>query len=117
MKNESGDISGFNKDKEHETLLNYLNKNMSDEAQHEFEKKISDDEFMSEAVEGLEEVKNKNHLELLVRQLNNDLKKQVNKKRTRIEKRKLKEQPWVYLSIILLLMLIITTFLILKKLI
>lgn len=115
MSDELKHIPNQNKDIEQEKLLDYLNRNMSDEAQHEFEKKMSDDEFMFDAVEGLEEVKDKKQLELLVHQLNNELKKQVDKKKQRKEKRRIKEQPWVYFTIVLLLLLIIVAYLVIKR--
>jgi ABC-type bacteriocin/lantibiotic exporter with double-glycine peptidase domain len=116
MSDEKKDIlSGLNKDIEQEKLLEYLNRNMSDEAQHAFEKQMNEDEFMYDAVEGLEEVKNKQHLELVVQQLNNDLKKQVERKKKRKQKRKLREQPSVYFAVILILLLTVIAYLVIKR--
>lgn len=108
-------LSNLNKDIEQEKLLEYLNRNMTDAEQHAFEKQMNEDEFMNDAVEGLQSVENKNNLPLLVQQLNNDLKKQLSKKNKRKEKRRLKEQPWVYFSVILILLLIIIAYLVIKK--
>ncbi|HMU10158.1 MAG TPA: hypothetical protein PKC54_09140 [Ferruginibacter sp.] len=116
MSDELKDIlSNLNKDIEQEKLLDYLNKKLSASEAHELEKLMADDEFVNDAVEGLEEFKNKKDLSLYVQQLNNDLKKHLDKKKQRKEKRKLKEQPWLYFSIVLLLVLIVICFVLVRK--
>jgi hypothetical protein len=108
-------LSNLNKDIEQEKLLDYLNKKLSASEAHEVEKQMAEDEFMNDAVEGLENFKNKKDLSLLVEQLNNDLKKQTAKKKKKKEKRKLRDQPWLYITIIILLGLIIISFVLIKK--
>lgn len=108
-------LSNLNKDIEQEKLLDYLNKTLSASEAHEVEKQMADDEFMNDAVEGLDDFKNKKDLSLYVEQLNQDLKKQLDKRKKRKEKRKLKEQPWLYFTIALLLILIVTCFVLVKK--
>ena len=116
MSDELKDIlSNLNKDIEQEKLLDYLNKKLSASEAHELEKQMAEDEFVNDAVEGLEEFKNKKDLSLYVQQLNNDLKRQLDKKKKRKEKRRIKEQPWLYFSIVLLLLLIVICFVLLKK--
>ena len=116
MSDELKDIlSNLNKDIEQEKLLQYLNRKMSDEEQHAFEKQMNEDDFMNDAVEGLQSLENKNNIALVVQQLNADLKKQLDKKKRRKEKRKLKEQPWLYFSVVLILLLIVITWLVIKK--
>jgi len=108
-------LSNLNNDIEQEKLLDYLNKKLSAADAHELEKQMADDEFMNDAVEGLEKFTNKKDLSLLVQQLNDDLKKQTKKKNLKKEKRKLKEQPWLYFTIILVLLLAIIAFVVIKK--
>jgi hypothetical protein len=108
-------LSNLNKDIEQDKLLDYLNKKLSAAEAHEVEKQMADDEFMNDAMEGLEKFKNKQDLSLLVEQLNRDLKKQTAKKKKHKEKLKLKEQPWLYISIVILLVLIIISFVLVKK--
>jgi len=116
MSDELKDIlSNLNKDIEQEKLLDYLNKKLSAAEAHELEKQMAEDEFVNDAVEGLEEFKNKKDLSLYVQQLNNDLKKQLDKKKKRKEKRRIKEEPWLYFSIVLLLALIVICFVLVKK--
>jgi hypothetical protein len=108
-------LSNLNKDIEQDKLLDYLNKKLSAAEAHEVEKQMADDEFMNDAVEGLENFKNKESLSLLVEQLNKDLKKQTEKKKLKKEKRKLKDQPWLYITIVTLLLLVIIGYLVIKK--
>ena len=108
-------LSNLNKDIEQEKLLDYLNKKLSAADAHEVEKQMAADEFMNDAVEGLEKFKNKKDLSLLVDQLNRDLKRQTAKKKLHKEKRKLREQPWLYISIVIILGLIIISYVLVKK--
>ena len=108
-------LSNLNKDIEQEKLLDYLNKKLSVAEAHEVEKQMAGDEFMNDAVEGLEQFKNKQNLSQLVDQLNSDLKKHTAKKKKQKEKRKLKDQPWLYITILILLLLIIIGFVLIKK--
>jgi hypothetical protein len=108
-------LSNLSKDIEQEKLLDYLNKKLNATDAHEVEKQMADDAFMNDAVEGLEQFKNKQQLSLLVEQLNADLKKKTNKKLQKKEKRKLKDQPWLYITLITLLLLAIIGFVVIKK--
>ena len=108
-------LSNLNKDIEQQKLLDYLNKNLSAAEAHEVEKQMANDEFMNDAVEGLENFKNKKDVSLLVQQLNSELKKQTEKKKAKKEKRKLKDQPWLYISLVTLLLLVIIAYLVIKK--
>lgn len=102
--------------REQEKLLQYLHNNMQEDELHEFESAMNDDEFMNDAVEGLQALENKNNIPLLVQQLNSDLKKQLEKKKRRKEKRKIQQQPWVYLSVLLILLLAVIAYVIIRKL-
>ena len=108
-------LSNLNKDIEQEKLLDYLNKKLSAADAHEVEKQMTDDAFINDAVEGLEQFKNKKDLTLLVEQLNNDLKKQTAKKKLKKEKRKLRDQPWLYFTLVLLLILVVISYVLVKK--
>ena len=116
MSDELKDIlSNLNNDIEQDKLLDYLNKKLSASEAHEVEKQMTDDAFMNDAVEGLESIKNKNNISLVVEQLNSGLKKQLENKKRKKEKRRLKEQPWLYFSIVLILILIIISFVLVRK--
>lgn len=108
-------LSNLNKDIGQEKLLDYLSKKLSAGEAHELEKQMADDEFMNDAVEGLGEMKDKKNITAYVEQLNRDLQKNLEKKKKRREKRRIKDQPWVYFTIVLVLLLIIISWLVIKK--
>jgi len=108
-------LSNLNKDIEQDKLLDYLNKKLSADEAHELEKQMTDDVFMNDAVEGLEQFRNKKDLSLLVDQLNSELKKQTAKKKLKKEKRKLADQPWLYITIVTLLLLVVISFVLIKR--
>lgn len=108
-------LSNLSKDIDQGKLLDYLNKKLGAAEAHEVEKLMADDEFMNDAVEGLEQFKNKQDLVLLVDQLNKELKKKTAKKKQRKEKRKLKDQPWLYITVVTLLLLIVIAYVVIQK--
>lgn len=107
-------LSNLNKDIEQEKLLQYLNKELPVQEQHALESQMNEDEFMNDAMEGLEQVKDKKNLPLLIHELNNELKKQIDKKKTRKEKRKLKDQPWILMAVVTLLLLLVIAYVAIK---
>jgi hypothetical protein len=108
-------LNNSNKDIDNQKLMDYLSKQLSKQDTHDLEKMMAEDEFINDAVEGLEQFNNVSKLPLSVEQLNRELQKQVAKKKQRKEKRKIKDQPWVYFAIILLLMLTIVCYVLIKK--
>lgn len=108
-------LSNLNKDIQQDKLLDYLNKNLSAAEAHELEKQMADDEFMSDAMEGLENIRNKKDISVLVQQLNAQLKKETAKKKAKKEKRRLKDQPWLYIAIVTILLLAIIAYIVIKK--
>ena len=108
-------LSDSNKDIDNQKLMDYIAGKLSAEEKHEVEKWMADSAFMNDAVEGLESVKNKAELHDLVQQLNHDLQKKLEKKRQLKEKRKLKDQPWIYYAIVLILFLMIITWYVINR--
>jgi hypothetical protein len=108
-------LNNSNKDIDNQKLMDYLSQQLSNQESHELEKMMAEDEFINDAVEGLEQFSNKKNMAVSVEHLNRELQKQIAKKKGRKEKRKLKEQPWVYFTIILLLLLIIISYILVKK--
>jgi hypothetical protein len=98
-----------------ETLLLYLQDKLSEEKKHEVERKLLENEFANEAMEGLQEFKDKQQITYVVDMLNRDLKKKTEKKRQRREKLQLKDQSWLYLSIIIIILLIIISFIVIHN--
>ncbi len=108
-------LSSSNKDIDNQKLMDYLSGKLSQDDNHEIEKSMIDSEMMNDAVEGLEKIKSRKEVSALVDQLNSNLQKQLEKKKSKKLKRKIKDLPPLYLTIILILMIIIISFLIIKK--
>ena len=108
-------LSNSNKDIDNQKLMDYLSGKLSEDEKHELEKKMIDSEMMNDVVEGLEQLKNKKDVSSVVEQLNTKLKKQLEKKNFKKKKRQIKDLPWLYLSIILILLIILISFLVIKK--
>ena len=107
-------LSNGNKDIDNQKLMDYLSGKLSADEQHDFERSLIDSEMMNDAVEGLEKLKNTD-VSAAVRQLNKNLHKQLTKKRSKKIKRGIKDLPWLYFTIILVLIIILIGFIVIKK--
>lgn len=105
-----------NNDNNEQLMLDYLNNKLTPEEQYLFELKMEENTFMQEAVEGLEEIKNKQQIQQYVVELNKNLSKQFERKKMYKHKRKIKEQDWLFISIIIILLLCILGYLVIKQL-
>jgi len=76
---------------------------------------LADNDFMNDAIEGLENVKDKKDINFFVEQLNRNLHKKLLQKQKRKHKRKLLQQRWVYAAIVLILALLVATWLLIIK--
>ena len=108
-------LSHLSTDVDQETLLLYLQDKLSEEKKHEVEKKLLENEFAGDAMEGLREFKDKQQVASIVEMLNRDLKKKTEKKKQRREKMKIKDQPWLYISILILILLIVLSYIIIHQ--
>lgn len=98
-----------------ETLLLYLQGKLSADKKHELEKQLMQDEFDSDALEGLEAIKDKEQIQYMVEMLNRDLKKKTARKKKFREKMKIRYQPWIYISILILLLLIVLSYIVIRR--
>lgn len=108
-------LSHLSTEVDQETLLLYLQGKLSEKEKHEVEKQLLQNNFDDEAMEGLQEIKDKQQIQYMVEMLNRDLKKKTEKKKQRREKMKLKDQPWLYISIAILLLLIIISYIVIRR--
>lgn len=116
MNNDLKDIlANSNKDIDNQQLMDYLSHHISQADMHELEKSMAEDDFINDAVEGLQEIKPTKNLQIYVEQLNKDLQKQVIKNKSRRLKRRIKDQPYTYFAIILILLLVIIGYIVLKR--
>jgi hypothetical protein len=109
-------LSGLSPDVDQEMLLLYLQNKLSEEKKHEVEKKLLDNQFANDALEGLQQFDDKQRINFLVEQLNNDLRHKLEKKRQRREKMVIKDQPWLYVAVLIILMLIVVGYFVVRKL-
>ncbi|HJU45213.1 MAG TPA: hypothetical protein VJ647_00455 [Chitinophagaceae bacterium] len=77
---------------------------------------IQEDEFMKDAEEGLSAISDKNRLSVIVDQINNDLHKKLEQKKTRKNSRKPGDYFWIYLAVILIIFLAVIAWWVIHKL-
>jgi hypothetical protein len=109
-------LANSNKDIDNQQLMDYLSGKLSGEALHELERSMAGDEFLNDAVEGLQQVRNQKNMQGYVEELNAAMQKSLEKKKTRRLRRRLKEEPWTYLAIILVLVLCVLAYVVIRKL-
>lgn len=107
-------LSNLNPEVDQETLLLYLQGKLSDEKQHEVEKQLMESDFDQEAVEGLQEIRDKQKINSIVEQLNRDLKLKTKKRRLRRQKMELKQEPWLWIAVFIMLALIVISYMIIR---
>ncbi|HEX3167546.1 MAG TPA: hypothetical protein VHQ93_14850 [Chitinophagaceae bacterium] len=108
-------LSNLSPDVDQETLLKYLEGRLSDEQRNEVEKKMMTTNFNDDAMEGLQEIKNKENISSLVEQLNRDLHKKLERKKKKREKLRFKDQPWLYVAILIILLLIVLSYIVIHR--
>ena len=108
-------LSHLSTEVDQETLLLYLQGKLSEEKKHEVEKKLMENEFASDAMEGLQEFKDKQQVSYMVEMLNRDLKKKLQKKKQRRERMRIKDQPWLYIAILILILLIVLSYIFIRR--
>jgi anti-sigma factor RsiW len=108
-------LSNSNKDIDNQQLMDYLSGKLSGDELHEVERSMAGDEFLNDAVEGLQQMKNKKDMQAYVDQLNAAMQKSLEKKKNRRLRRRLKDEPWTYLAIILVLVLCILAYVVIRK--
>jgi hypothetical protein len=108
-------LSHLSSEIDQETLLLYLQDKLTAEKKHELEKKLLENEFAEDAVEGLQTIKDQQRISYLVEALERDLKKKLAKKKQRREKMRIKDQPWLYISLIILIFLIIIAYIVIRR--
>jgi anti-sigma factor RsiW len=107
-------LSNSNKDIDNQQLMDYLSGKLSEKERHEVEQAMAGNDFMNDAVEGLQDFDKKKDILEYVVQLNAALQKNLQNKKRRREKRRLKEYPLTYLAILLILALCIIGYFIVR---
>lgn len=88
MSNDLINILFESKEIDQQKLLDYLQNKLSPEEAHEIEKLLVDGDFESDAAEGLEQVKDKGKLPIVMSELNRQLIKKLSNRRKKPSRRK-----------------------------
>jgi len=108
-------LSNLNPEVDQDTLLKYLQGQLSADEQHEVEKSLLDDPFEADAMEGLQNIQDKTQITELVGQLNRDLTKKTSRKKRRLFKREAKVESWLLMTVVFILLLAIIAFIIIYR--
>ena len=108
-------LSNSNKDVDNQKLMDYISGKLSGSEKHQVEQWMIDNNFESEAMEGLQIMKDKKDLEKYVNQLNKELNQYLKQKKQRRDRKKIKEIPWSYFAIVLVLLLIIIAYFVIQR--
>ncbi len=109
-------LSNSNKDIDNQKLMDYLSGKLSEQERHEVEKWMADNEFGNEAMEGLQSFSGKKDLQAYVENLNKDLHKYIRQKKDRRERRRIKDDPWTYVAIVMILAIAVIAYILIKRL-
>jgi len=109
-------LSNSNKDIDNQKLMDYLSGKLEGQEKHEVEKWMAENDFVNEAMEGLQDFSGKKNLQDSVEQLHKDLHQYIRQKKKRRERRKIKQAPWVYVAIVMVLALAVIAYVIIRRL-
>ena len=85
----------------------YLQEQLNADRKEELEVRLEDNDFASDALEGLQELKDKKRISQIVDGLNRDLKKKIRKKKERRSHLTLPDHTWLWTSVTILLLLVV----------
>ena len=108
-------LANSNKDIDNQQLMDYLSGDLSGAPLHDVERSMADNAFLNDAVEGLQSIGSKKNVEKYVDELNAALQKSIAKKKQRRLKRHLREAPWAYVAVLLVITLCVLAFVIIRK--
>jgi hypothetical protein len=108
-------LSNSNKDIDNQQLMDYLSNQLSKAQSHEMEANMADDPFLNDAVEGLQEISDKDAIGNYTLMLNQELQKVVSKHKKARDRRRWKDSPTIYIVIITVLLFMVLCYFLLKK--
>jgi hypothetical protein len=97
-----------------EKLLQYLNEQLNHRDSHLLETEMESDPFTYDAIEGLQQMDN-NKIPEVIDQLNITLRKEIKAKKRKKRNQIFSNQNWVFFAVILILILLIISYLVMKK--
>ncbi len=105
MNNDLLNILSNLKQVDNQKLVDYLEGKLSPEEKHEVEQMLVDADFENDALEGLEQLKNKGTLDATVARMNKELEAQLKNRRRKRRKKSISIQQWIIIAVILTLLL------------
>ncbi len=103
-------LSDNNKDIDNRLLVDYLDGKLNREEQHLVEEWLTDNPFAADAIEGLQQYGSREELNATVGQLNKELRQYLQNRKARREKRRWKDNPLLYITVAVLLVLIVIAY-------
>jgi hypothetical protein len=101
-------------DLDNEALMRYLQGKASEEERYAVEKQMAGSDFVNDAVEGLQQFSSTREVQHLTEQLNRQLRKETSATQLRKRRRRIKDQPWTIIAIIVIVVLCILGFLVIR---
>lgn len=108
-------LSNNSNEVDEQKLVEYLNGKLSPEESQKIERLINEPGLLKDAVQGLQQFQNKDHLPLFVDHLNRNLHTLLLTKKQRRHKRRFKNEQWIYIAVIIVLSLIILGFMVIRE--
>lgn len=109
-------LNNLNSEVSQETLLQYLQKELTPAQEHEVERALSEDPFAAEALEGLQEMQDSDGLQKISESLEKTLYNKLKEKRKKRDAANDDMQPWVIYAIIIILLLCVVAWAVIKRL-
>lgn len=96
-------------------LLAYLEGNMPATEQHALEEILDTDPFLSDAVDGLAEIRDKQQIRDIAAQINVHLKRQILKRRKQRRSRSKLTDHWGWIFVLVILLIILISWIVMKE--
>jgi hypothetical protein len=109
-------LKDSNKDIDNQKLMDYISGRLSSEDKHEVEKWMIDNPFFNEAVEGLQQAGGEKKVQASVDQINNQLRKYLQQKKSRRDKKMFPINGWAIFAVLFILALAMLVYAVIKKL-
>ncbi|MEO8582571.1 MAG: hypothetical protein ABI415_02175 [Flavitalea sp.] len=108
-------LSDSNKDIDNQKLMDYISGKLTAEEKHEVEIWMVDNPFFNEAVEGLQQAGGEKRVQASVDQINNQLRKYLQQKRSRRDKKMLPVNGWTIIAVVIILALAVLLYLVISS--
>jgi ferric-dicitrate binding protein FerR (iron transport regulator) len=110
MNNLKDILSNSNKDIDNQQLMDYLSGKLNAAEQQAFEEQMAENDLFNDALEGLQQVENKQQLDLIQYELNRKLRQQLQDRGHKKERRKIQGFQLTIITIIIILILCVLAF-------